>query len=73
MDHPRLDLISFSFGQVGDTSLPLEQPEMLDDDFLKALHHVLLEVIVAFRGLGRPDLSYWLDSRRGGRNDLSEL
>jgi multifunctional methyltransferase subunit TRM112 len=33
---------------VGDTSLPLEQPEMLDDDFLKALHHVLLEVIDAF-------------------------
>jgi multifunctional methyltransferase subunit TRM112 len=33
---------------VGDTSLPLEQPEMLDDDFLKTLHHVLLEVIDTF-------------------------
>ncbi len=33
-----------SYIQVGDTSLPLEQPEMLDDDFLKSLHHVLLEV-----------------------------
>lgn len=30
--------------QLGDTSLPEEQPEMVDDDFLKALHHVLLEV-----------------------------
>jgi multifunctional methyltransferase subunit TRM112 len=30
--------------QVGDTSLPLEQPEMTDDDFLQKLHHVLLEV-----------------------------
>jgi len=32
--------------QLGDASLPLEQPEMLDDDFLKKLHHVLLEVHV---------------------------
>ncbi|KAJ2932867.1 hypothetical protein H1R20_g4232, partial [Candolleomyces eurysporus] len=32
--------------QLGDTSLPVEQPEMVDDDFLKALHHVLLEVHV---------------------------
>ncbi|KAF8869775.1 hypothetical protein BD779DRAFT_1583632 [Infundibulicybe gibba] len=32
--------------ELGDTSLPLEQPEMLDDDFLKALHHVLLEIHV---------------------------
>ena len=30
--------------QLGDTSLPDEQPEMIDDDLLKALHHVLLEV-----------------------------
>ena len=30
--------------QLGDTSLPVEQPEMIDDDLLKALHHVLLEV-----------------------------
>ncbi|KAF8919473.1 Trm112p-domain-containing protein [Mucidula mucida] len=32
--------------EVGDTSLPPEQPEMLDDDFLKSLHHVLLEIHV---------------------------
>lgn len=30
--------------KIGDTSLPAEQPEMLDDEFLKSLHHVLLEV-----------------------------
>ncbi|KAJ3724498.1 hypothetical protein F5878DRAFT_126913 [Lentinula raphanica] len=30
--------------ELGDTSLPLEQPEMLDDEFLKNLHHVLLEI-----------------------------
>lgn len=32
--------------QLGDTSLPLQQPDMLDDDFLRALHHVLLELHV---------------------------
>ncbi|TFK51244.1 Trm112p-domain-containing protein [Heliocybe sulcata] len=32
--------------QLGDTSLPEEQPSMLDDDFLKTLHHVLLEIHV---------------------------
>ncbi|EPQ53052.1 Trm112p-domain-containing protein [Gloeophyllum trabeum ATCC 11539] len=32
--------------QLGDTSLPQEQPTMIDDDFLKALHHVLLEIHV---------------------------
>jgi multifunctional methyltransferase subunit TRM112 len=30
--------------KIGDTSLPPERPEMLDDDLLKQLHHVLLEV-----------------------------
>ncbi|EGN97341.1 hypothetical protein SERLA73DRAFT_139508 [Serpula lacrymans var. lacrymans S7.3] len=30
--------------QVGDTSLPPEQPEMTDDDVLQKLHHVLLEI-----------------------------
>ena len=29
--------------KIGDMSLPLELPEMLDDDLLKQLHHVLLE------------------------------
>ncbi|KAJ6570188.1 Trm112p-domain-containing protein [Mycena vulgaris] len=32
--------------ELGDTSLPDQLPEMLDDDFLKALHHVLLEIHV---------------------------
>ncbi|KAH6902593.1 trm112 [Coprinopsis sp. MPI-PUGE-AT-0042] len=32
--------------QLGDTSLPQEQPEMVDDEFLKNLHHVLLEIHV---------------------------
>ncbi|KZT30088.1 Trm112p-domain-containing protein [Neolentinus lepideus HHB14362 ss-1] len=32
--------------QLGDTSLPAEQPVMIDDDFLKTLHHVLLEIHV---------------------------
>ena len=30
--------------QLGDTTLPPEMPEMVDDEFLKNLHHVLLEV-----------------------------
>ena len=30
--------------KLGDTSLPLEQPEMTDDELLQKLHHVLLEV-----------------------------
>ncbi|KAF9492117.1 Trm112p-domain-containing protein [Pleurotus eryngii] len=29
---------------LGDTSLPDERPEMMDDDLLKTLHHVLLEL-----------------------------
>lgn len=33
-----------SVPQLGDTSLPVQQPEMVDDHLLKALHHVLLEV-----------------------------
>ncbi|KAH9895988.1 Trm112p-domain-containing protein [Cubamyces lactineus] len=32
--------------QLGDTSLPAEQPEMVDDEFLQKLHHVLLEIHV---------------------------
>ncbi|KAJ7671616.1 hypothetical protein DFH06DRAFT_1037425, partial [Mycena polygramma] len=32
--------------QLGDTSLPDQPPEMLDDDFLKSLHHVLFEIHV---------------------------
>ncbi|KAG6826541.1 hypothetical protein H0H92_015423 [Tricholoma furcatifolium] len=30
--------------QLGDATLPPEVPEMLDDDFLKNIHHVLLEI-----------------------------
>ncbi|KAF5347810.1 hypothetical protein D9756_010299 [Leucocoprinus leucothites] len=32
--------------ELGDTSLPDEQPEMVDDDFLQNLHHVLFELHV---------------------------
>ncbi len=32
--------------QLGDTSLPPELPDMVDDDLLKNLHHVLLEVFM---------------------------
>ncbi|ESK97183.1 hypothetical protein Moror_6266 [Moniliophthora roreri MCA 2997] len=32
--------------ELGDASLPLEQPEMVDDELLKNLHHVLLEIHV---------------------------
>ncbi|TRM58078.1 hypothetical protein BD626DRAFT_189128 [Schizophyllum amplum] len=32
--------------ELGDTSLPNEIPEMMDDEFLQALHHVLLEIHV---------------------------
>jgi multifunctional methyltransferase subunit TRM112 len=32
--------------ELGDSSLPLELPDMLDDDFLKNLHHVLLEISI---------------------------
>jgi len=35
---------TFFENEIGDTSLPLERPEMLDDELLKQLHHVLLEV-----------------------------
>ncbi|THG98164.1 hypothetical protein EW026_g3965 [Hermanssonia centrifuga] len=30
--------------ELGDTSLPPELPDMVDDDLLKNLHHVLLEI-----------------------------
>jgi len=32
--------------QIGDTSLPDEPPEMISDEFLQKLHHVLLEIHV---------------------------
>ncbi|KAG2149263.1 hypothetical protein DEU56DRAFT_781357 [Suillus clintonianus] len=32
--------------QVGDTSLPLEEPDMMDDELLLKLHHVLMEIHV---------------------------
>ncbi|KAF8736766.1 hypothetical protein AX14_014001 [Amanita brunnescens Koide BX004] len=32
--------------QLGDTSLPLEPPDMLDDEFLERLNHVLLGIHV---------------------------
>jgi len=30
--------------QLGDESLPAEPPEMVDEEFLRRLHHVLLEI-----------------------------
>lgn len=42
--HPKCRQEVLTILQLGDTSLPAEQPEMMDDDLLKALHHVLLEV-----------------------------
>ncbi|KAI6111858.1 hypothetical protein EDD16DRAFT_1195123 [Pisolithus croceorrhizus] len=43
---PRLEwrALADAARQVGDTSLPLEQPEMMDDGLLRNLHHVLLEI-----------------------------
>ncbi|KZP16467.1 Trm112p-domain-containing protein [Athelia psychrophila] len=32
--------------ELGDTSLPAETPEMIDEEFLQTLHHVLLEIHV---------------------------
>ncbi|KAG2366758.1 hypothetical protein BDR07DRAFT_1327517 [Suillus spraguei] len=32
--------------QVGDTSLPPERPDMMDDELLQKLHHVLMEIHV---------------------------
>lgn len=34
---------SYILLQLGDTSLPIDQPEMIDDELLKNLHHVLFE------------------------------
>ena len=45
----------FNTGQVGDTSLPPEQPTMMDDETLKAIHHVLLEVISVSSGVKLAD------------------
>ncbi|TFK96509.1 hypothetical protein BDV98DRAFT_555237 [Pterulicium gracile] len=44
--------------QLGDDSLPLEQPEMFDDDFLRKLHHVLLEVSVEEGAMVCPNCSH---------------
>jgi len=44
--------------QLGDASLPEEQPEMYDDDFLKKLHHVLLEIHVEEGSMTCPNCSH---------------
>ncbi|KAL0948057.1 hypothetical protein HGRIS_010680 [Hohenbuehelia grisea] len=44
--------------QIGDTSLPAEQPEMVDDDFLKSLHHVLLELHIEEGSMTCPNCSH---------------
>ncbi|KAH7886804.1 hypothetical protein F5I97DRAFT_1936423 [Phlebopus sp. FC_14] len=43
---PRLewDALVDAAKQVGDASLPSEQPEMMDDELIRKLHHVLLEI-----------------------------
>ncbi|KAH8823046.1 Trm112p-domain-containing protein [Flagelloscypha sp. PMI_526] len=43
---------------LGDTSLPTEQPEMLDDEFLKLLHHVLLEIHIEEGSMVCPGCSH---------------
>ncbi|KAL4071891.1 hypothetical protein J3A83DRAFT_4237203 [Scleroderma citrinum] len=44
--------------QVGDTSLPLEQPTMMDDDTLKAIHHVLLEIHIVEGSMVCPNCNH---------------
>ncbi|KAF8521262.1 Trm112p-domain-containing protein [Hysterangium stoloniferum] len=46
--------------QVGDTSLPEEQPELenVDEEFLKTLHHVLLEIHVESGEMICPNCSH---------------
>ncbi|CAK5268619.1 unnamed protein product [Mycena citricolor] len=44
--------------ELGDTSLPEEMPEMLDDEFLKTLHHVLLEIHVEEGAMICPNCSH---------------
>ncbi|KAH9925045.1 Trm112p-domain-containing protein [Epithele typhae] len=44
--------------ELGDTSLPAEQPEMVDDDFLKKVHHVLLEIHVEEGAMVCPNCSH---------------
>ena len=57
--------------QLGDTSLPADQPEMVDDDLLKALHHVLLEVRRSHPQCVPSHRSLRLqDPHRGRSNDL---
>jgi hypothetical protein len=61
--------------KVGDTSLPVERPEMLDDDLLRQLHHVLLEVSQhAFSSISpQSDGVFFLDSHRQWFHDVSKL
>jgi len=44
--------------QLGDTTLPPEMPEMVDDEFLKNLHHVLLEMHVEEGAMTCPNCSH---------------
>ncbi|THH32656.1 hypothetical protein EUX98_g1517 [Antrodiella citrinella] len=44
--------------QLGDTTLPSEMPEMVDDEFLKNLHHVLLEMHVEEGAMICPNCSH---------------
>ncbi len=62
--------------KIGDTSLPVERPEMLDDDILKQLHHVLLEVShghTCHHFLLSDLADFLLDPHRRGFHDMSKL
>jgi hypothetical protein len=63
---------TFELFKIGDTSLPAERPEMLDDDLLKQLHHVLLEV--SQRACAPFSLtSSFSDPHRRGFHDMSKV
>lgn len=64
--------------QLGDTSLPDEPPEMLDDEFLQKLHHVLFQVCCANFLISGPlalptHETFHADTCRRRCNDLSQL
>ncbi|KAM6504235.1 Uncharacterized protein family UPF0434/Trm112 [Amanita muscaria] len=44
--------------QLGDASLPLEAPDMLDEEFLKNLHRVLLEIHIEEGSMTCPNCNH---------------
>ncbi|KIY70054.1 Trm112p-domain-containing protein [Cylindrobasidium torrendii FP15055 ss-10] len=57
---PKLDwpALVLAARQLGDETLPLQQPEMLDDEFLKNLHHVLLEIHIEEGSMTCPNCAH---------------